>query len=155
TTPIPGPVPAPGLTNVSPQNVLDIDLPAEADGQVVEIRFGTTITEANNWVRLDNIRLSGNLINTMVDTDGDGVFDQNDQCANTPAGQDANSRGCSVEQYMAMLPGFTGNGGYSDDICLEANFSLVIDTSNSVSESPELGLIRNELTTFIGAYASG
>jgi OmpA-OmpF porin, OOP family len=57
-----------------------------------------------------------------VDTDGDGVFDDADACANTPAGTKVDSRGCELD---------TDRDGVVDskDKCPETPTSLAVDAA--------------------------
>ena len=44
----------------------------------------------------------------QVDTDADGVFDESDDCPDTPAGSTVDANGCALEDRLSEVPGFIG-----------------------------------------------
>jgi len=77
------------------------------------------VTNAGGWTFVDDPALP-----TNPDTDGDGVRNQFDFCANTPAGSVVNARGCAVSQT-----GAPGSGGAPYQ-CLDPVTSAVISDPN-------------------------
>jgi len=63
-----------------------------------------------------------------VDTDSDGVIDENDKCANTPAGTEVDDTGCEVE---VVAPLDTDGDGVADtlDQCANTPVGVTVDAT--------------------------
>jgi len=71
------------------------------------------------------------------DSDGDGVYDDQDQCPNTPAGIRVDSRGCPVDS--------DGDGIYDDqDQCPNTLAGITVDSRGCPMDSDGDGVLDNE-----------
>ena len=73
----------------------------------------------------DNALITININDVLEDTDGDGVFDDKDNCPNTPAGEAVDSDGCADSQKDG------DNDGVTDDLdtCPDTPAGEAVDAS--------------------------
>ncbi len=72
------------------------------------------------------------------DTDKDGVFDPDDQCANTPAGTEVDATGCPVEDDEELLIDTDGDGVVDDeDICADTPDGSDVDDTGCIIEGDD------------------
>ncbi|MGK0382617.1 MAG: hypothetical protein ACI8QG_002388, partial [Flavobacteriales bacterium] len=96
----PGPKETPFIIDVQQQSWQSIVIPLSTFSNVDLTDIFQLKVEGNGTVYLDNIYFSSNVV-TVSDTDMDGVEDNSDQCADTPAGVQVDNTGCAIEINVA------------------------------------------------------
>ena len=96
----PGPQETPFVIDVQQQSWQSLVIPLSTFSDVDLADIFQLKVEGNGTVFLDNIYFSSNSV-AVTDADMDGVQDNNDQCANTPAGVQVDNTGCAVEVNVA------------------------------------------------------
>lgn len=70
-----------------------------------------------------------------VDTDGDGIFDKKDLCANTPKAAPVDSTGCPLDSDKDHIPDYL-------DKCPETKEGLAVDSTGCMLDSDQDGVIN-------------
>ncbi|NJD66747.1 MAG: VWA domain-containing protein [Chloroflexi bacterium] len=126
-----------------------------AGANAIKVRVtGKTAGGGSQKAYFDNVQVAVYYTLPPVDTDGDGVSDTKDLCLATASGEQVNSSGCSLNDYIKQLNTGTGNANPNPKVCSEANFSFVVDKSGSV-DSTEMGQMRTGILAFKNAYELG
>ncbi|TXD53446.1 MULTISPECIES: choice-of-anchor D domain-containing protein [unclassified Polaribacter] len=112
-----------------------IELPVFIEDTVAlgdyEFQFlNTVISDVNNKNISSTILEKGLIIVALKDSDGDGVADDEDTCADTPAGETVDSNGCATSQVDSDGDGVTDD----KDTCADTPAGETVD-SNGCSDT--------------------
>ena len=90
-----------------------------------------------------------------VDSDNDGVVDEDDECAGTPEGVEVDETGCTVEEEEVVLDS-DGDGVLdTNDLCIDSPEGAIVDETGCVSDDatsddeaePVLGILGSRITS--------
>jgi beta-glucanase (GH16 family) len=134
----PGPVETPVSLPVTQGEWVSVDIPLTEFTNVDLSNLFQLKIVGNGSVYLDNIYFT-----SAVDSDGDGVFDENDLCANTQSNASVDENGCIVVVADPVL---------DDDSALDLDVSKDLDegTSSTNPKSGSVGLVLLSLLLLLG-----
>ncbi|HTD66196.1 MAG TPA: Ig-like domain-containing protein [Candidatus Limnocylindria bacterium] len=97
---------------------------------VTRVRF--VPSQHSTWFVMDNLSIGAV---TNSDSDGDGVADVRDRCANTPSGQVVNENGCSIAQICPCAGPWRNHRQYVK--CVEDTSEAFVDAGLSGEDERE------------------